>query len=402
MTDVTIPGTYPRYHYGAHLIGTRFTACTDADLINPSANVLAMPNCPIVVLNAGLFTPADTFFGMSVQQRANDSVAGLTFKTVRSHDMENGKGRWQKIETTAGVFDWADMDSWVSAHYAAGRDIVFTLFGTPTYYSARPTEQGIYGPSNLGIQAEPSDMSKWDTFCTTVATRYLGKIKYYEVWNEPNMNNNGTTASGTSFFFSGTFAKLSEMVRRANQAIKAVDPTAKIICPAVQGWAASANASDTYFAGMVAASSGDGGLTPMKNWFDIVGVHLYPPSVNRVQDLPAIIDRLVALKATASISAMEVWDTESAPIGTGYEVTDLTDDKAWRLMLRHLVITAAKGIARTIYYQYDHGTMGFAGRTYLIRQREALIAELNSGISGASMFTDGRVVYASSQGQKVL
>ena len=34
-----------------------------------------------------------------------------------------------------------------------------------------------------------------------------------------------------AFYFTGTFAKLSEMVRRGNQAIKAVDPTAKIICP---------------------------------------------------------------------------------------------------------------------------------------------------------------------------
>jgi len=67
-----------------------------------------------------------------------------------------------------------------------------------------------------------------------------------------------------------------------------------------------------------------------------------------------------------------------------------------------LVVMAAKGIARTIYYQYDHGTMGFSNRTAVAAIREAVIAELRSGITGASMLADGRVVYASSQGQKIL
>ena len=47
------------------------------------------------------------------------------------------------------------------------------------------------------------------------------------------MYNDGTgPIPGTTFFFSGNFAKLAEIVRRASIAIKAVDPTAKIICPA--------------------------------------------------------------------------------------------------------------------------------------------------------------------------
>jgi hypothetical protein len=418
MTDVTLPGgTYPQHYYAGHIAtATRATFCTDADLINPAANVLAMPNCPITVLNAGAFSCPEEFFGMHIKNSANNGVTGLTFKTVRSHDLANGKGRWQKIQTTdtqtLSAWDFADPDAWYAANLAAGRDMVWTLFATPTWASARPTEEGIYGPANLGLQAEPADINDWIFYCTTIATRYPG-IQYFEVWNEPNMNNDGVgdgidgtglTATGKStkdFFFSGKFAKLAEMVRTANQAIKAVNPTAQIICPPVQGWAATANTSDTYFTGMLDAPTGDG-TTKMWEWVDIIGVHFYPPSVNRVQDYPAIIDRLATLKTTAGVSSMELWDTESAPIGDGYEVTDLSDPKAWKLMLRAMVIMAAKGVSRTMYYQYDHADMGFEGRTFLIREREALINTLRTGMYGASMFTDGRVVYSCAGGQYVI
>jgi hypothetical protein len=227
----------------------------------------------------------------------------------------------------------------------------------------------------------------------------LGKIRHYEVWNEPNMNNNGTTTNGSNFFFSGTFAKLSEMVRRANQAIKAVDPTAKIICPAVQGWKAISGTSDTYFTGMMSAS--DGATGTMKDWVDIVGVHLYLPSPNKVQDLGGMIDRVKAAMATAGIPSMELWDTESAPISP--DMIDLTDGQAQALMARNMLTMAAKGVARTFYYQYDHGTMGYMTRPQVAAFRERIVALLKSGtIRTVSRFADGRVGYYTDFGLTII
>ena len=154
-------------------------------------------------------------------------------------------------------------------------------------------------------------MTKWDDFCRALAFRYAGKIRYYEVWNEVNQQNNGSGATGTRAYFTGTYAKLAEMVRRASQAIKAVDPTAKIICPNTQGWTTSSGATDTYFTGMMSASTGDGSTT-MKDWVDIIGVHLYLPTSNRVQDLAGMIDRINASKTAAGVSALPTWDTESS------------------------------------------------------------------------------------------
>ncbi|MEO6825312.1 MAG: hypothetical protein ABI167_11440 [Nitrosospira sp.] len=313
MTDYTITagrsGFYPApgNDFGGNFVGNRATFCLPSDLRSLDTNTLAIPGLPITILSASPVMMGEEFFGMSVYQRANDGIAGVIAKTVRSHDMANGKSRWQFIERSRRLYDWADMDAWVTTHYAAGRNLVFTLFGTPAWASARPTEANAYssvvdGVSyNLGIAAEPANMADWDSFCTVLATRYLGKIKYYEVWNEVNYQNNGIAAAGSNSFFSGAFTKLSEMVRRANQAIKAVDPTARIISPSIQGWSATANqASEAYFIGMMNASDGVTGT--MKDWVDIIAVHLYMPTPNKIQDLAGIIDRINAAKATAGVS----------------------------------------------------------------------------------------------------
>jgi hypothetical protein len=403
MTDYAVTNgrsaSYPAKHYGAlYPGGSVMTFCEDKDLLNPSANVLAIPTLPFSVITTSPFSVSSRFFGAHVKYRANDQLTGLTVGTVRSHDMENGKARWQFIQPTSSTWDWADLDSWVNTHYAAGRDILFTLFGTPAWASARPTEEGAYGPYSLGIQAEPSDMTKWDAFCTAIATRYLGKIKYYEVWNEPNYNNDGTgpTADGLSskvFYFSGTFAKLSEMVRRANQAIKAVDPTAKIVSPPLTAWVATAGGTaETYLTGMMAAS--DGATGTMKNWVDIVGVHLYIAG-NDITKLPGMIDRVKAGMATAGISAKEIWDTESAPVAP--DVSGMSAESAKLFIVRSMIIQASKGIARTFYYQYDDPTMGFNRIPEISALREQIITMLRSTINTVSGFTDGRVaVYTDS------
>lgn len=404
MTDYVIAdgvsSSYPLKNYGAHFTGSRATFCIDPDFAALDSNVLAIPNLPIRAISTSPVSVGEGFFGMTVQKRENDLLTGLTAKIVRSHDIAKGKGRWKFIQPTATYWDWADVDSWVNTHYKAGREMVFTLFGTPVWASARPTEQGAYGPGNLGLQAEPANMADWNSFCTAVATRYRGKIKYYEVWNEPNYNNNGITTTSPYFYFSGTFAKLSEMVRRASQAIKSVDPTAKIISPSATTWSATAGQSaENYFVGMMAA--GDGASGTMKDWVDIIGVHLYLPGNNKTQDLAGMIDRLNAAKITAGVSGKETWDTESAPIGG--EVINLTDTQANKIIARSMIIMAAKGVTRTIFYQYDSDTMGFINRPQIAAYREQIIALLRSGnILTVSGFTDGRVAYYTNSGLTII
>ena len=405
MTDFLITNgvaaQYPARHYGAHFTGNRATYCLEQDFAGFDANVQAIPNLPVTSLVASAVTTGAQFFGAHVKYAENAAQSECSIGTVRSHDIENGKSRWQFIETSDNVWDFTALDAWVDAHYRAGRDMVFTLFGTPTWASARPTERNAYSDQdpevvqyNRGIAAEPSDMTKWDRFCTKIAIRYLGKIKYYEVWNEPNYQNDGTGPTSTFGYFTGTYAKLAEMVRRASQAIKAVDPSVKIICPPTTAWATTAGGTaETYFTGMLAASDGAAGA--MKNWIDIVGVPLYILG-NDITKMSLMIDRVKAGMTTAGVSGLEIWDTESAPIAP--DVSGMSAQAAQLFIVRSMMIQAAKGVARTIYFQYDDPTMGIK-HTGAVSYRERIRLLLMSGkIRAAYIFNDGRVGYYTTGG----
>lgn len=352
------------------------TFCLDADLATPDANVLAIPTQPVRVLTASSVTPAASFFGFHTMRLPYAPLTEVTCGWVRSHDSSL---RWDQIETSAGVFDWSRLDSWVAVHSAAGRDLCLVLFGTPTFYSARASEDNAYHV--LGIAAEPSDLTKWDAFCTAVATRYP-QIGYYEIWNEPN-------ASG---FWTGTQTLLAQLTRRASQAIKAVRPSAKILCPAVTSWSpTAAQSAETYFTNMMNASDGAAGT--MKQWVDIVAVHLYT-SGNAVNNVPGIIDRVKAAMTTLSISGKEIWDTESAPISP--DASLITTEAEVQYMKRSLVMMIAKGIARQCYYTWDHTTMGIKDNAVLVSTRNAFVSSLmNDGIQYATALWDGRVAYYS-------
>jgi hypothetical protein len=115
-----------------------------------------------------------------------------------------------------------------------------------------------------------------------------------------------------------------------------------------------------------------------------------------------MIDRIKAAMVTASVSGKEIWDTESAPVGTGNTVSDMTDPRAGAIIARSMFTMAAKGVARTIYYQYDHGTMGIMNRG-ATDWRESMASVLKSGtVLNAYSFTDGRIAYTTASGLVII
>lgn len=409
--------SYPVKHYGGHVKGNVMTFCEDSDLQAPSSNILLLPNAPVARLVEGQIYCSPEMFGLTVQKRANDGFTDIGYDIIRTHDLDGGKGQWKRIETADNVWDFSVLDPWVALQKSLRKKIIFTLFGTPSIHSARSSEQGVYGPTNLGMQAEPLDMTKWTRFCTKIAERYGTDIAYYEVWNEPNIGNNGVgdgidgtglTPAGKAdknFFFSGRFGKLAEMTRLAAQAVKAVNPNAKIISAPMTNLHSANRAGDTayaegYLTTLLGTSTGDGSTT-MKDWVDIIGVHLYlvaSEGGNACTGLPGIIDRINAAKLAAGVSSLETWDTESAPIVTG--ATAMTDAQLAAYLYRFYIICAWKGIKRSIFYSLDHSTMGIVGRTtaYDVFNRVQSLL-VNGRINGGlSRMSDGRLAYWTNSG----
>ena len=97
--------------------------------------------------------------------------------------------------------------------------MIYTLGRTPQWASSQPNAPGPYGP---GQCAPPSDLSNWDNYVNAIVTHVAGKIKYWELWNEPN----------DPKYYCGDIPTMVTMAQHAAQIIKSIDPTALVLSPA--------------------------------------------------------------------------------------------------------------------------------------------------------------------------
>ena len=116
---------------------------------------------------------------------------------VRLHDSGTW---WYTVEKTKGVYDWTTLDLSVDKCLANGIVPLF-VFGNGGVVAERGKgsfedrlktwfvrQRGTYCPSGLGarrcVRIDPDD---WDSWVTAVVTRYRGRIRHYEIYNEPNL-----------------------------------------------------------------------------------------------------------------------------------------------------------------------------------------------------------------------
>lgn len=354
-----------------------YTVATPADYFSVLPDTV--PGGIKNVFSGSLSLPAD-YFGMSFHRYPNGGTPTPTFEFsfARSHDYGPGnkRVRWSHIEPTQGVFDWSALDDFVDTHSAAGRKIIHTLFGSPTWASARPSEASSYG---LGVAAEPANLANWDAYCSACATRYAGRIDYYEIWNEVNL----------AGFYTGTQTILAQMVRRANQVIKAIDPAAKIISPTTTSWQSGSGSS--YFLAMMNASDGAAGT--MKQWADAVGIHMYPDNSLGITTLPTMLTTVRANMATLGISALPLINTEYGMLSPEMQDIEDAEDRS-SILARMLLLAAANnagGASTSIWYDGDQDSnIGLSSVDWT--NLAGIMRTLSSGpISVVNVLKDGTV-----------
>lgn len=155
-----------------------------------------------------------TFFGMDVMEPKVWPQAPIGA-------LGKGAGTtWRYLEPARGVYNWYGTDKYVAAAERNGVDVLYTFDATPQWASSRPDEQCYAGP--IGCAAPPSNILDWENFVSAVVTRYKGRIKIYELWNEPT----------TSLEWAGSYRELVRLADRAYHIIKSVDPSAIVLTPA--------------------------------------------------------------------------------------------------------------------------------------------------------------------------
>jgi len=115
------------------------------------------------------------------------------------------------------------LDTLVSRAQARGLDVVYTFGRTPAWASSNRT--GYCQNNAAGSCYPPASQQYWKDFVTAISLRYAGKIKYWELWNEPNAANSWT----------GTTAQMVTMAQNAYPIIKANASGAVVLSAGPQG-----------------------------------------------------------------------------------------------------------------------------------------------------------------------
>lgn len=120
---------------------------------------------------------------------------------------------WAKTEKVAGVYSWAWLDKIIDDAVSRGLEPwLETSYGNSLYPGG--------GGENLsaGIPTSPVALAAWDRWVHALVTRYKGKVKEWEIWNEPNFGDN----------IINTAEQVAELNIRTAKIIKRVQPNAKI------------------------------------------------------------------------------------------------------------------------------------------------------------------------------
>ena len=139
---------------------------------------------------------------------------------------------WPGIEKEKGQYDWSKTDIAFTKIANKGISPFITLGSGNELYTKLTTYDDpklaeIYGYRPAPPTQNPEALEAWLTFVTASVERYKDRIKYWEVWNEPNHRNYwGGPPDGKEY---------GELLKVTASLIKEIDPDAIIIGGSMAG-----------------------------------------------------------------------------------------------------------------------------------------------------------------------
>lgn len=273
----------------------------------------------------------DTLFGMHINKLGSHFVWPANTHIVRLH---NTGTTWRDLEPTQNGWNWSTgpgkrLDMYVDYALKNGGQVLYTMGMTPEWASSTPTVKGLYGAGSTGA---PKDMNDWRDYVRTLAQRYAGKIRYWELWNEPDFVQHWT----------GTHAQLVEMARIAAEELHAADPQNRLIGPgftAGQGMAALDK--------LLAAGLG--------KYVDHIGYHFYYST--NPEGIGPQLDNVRNLMKTYGVGDKQLWITEGAficdSLTTNCSTAQPTAEQKRSVNARAMFMMATRGVANFNYYVYE-------------------------------------------------
>ena len=139
---------------------------------------------------------------------AIDDLKRVGAKSLRSDLL------WHLVEPEKGVWDWERYDALVDALEAADIEFIALLAYGNAWASSQTHSSNMYPPD------DPADFAN---FAAEVAKRYEGRVRRFEIWNEPN--------AGRFWMpeMSGDPVAWAELVLVTEAALREANPEAEVI-----------------------------------------------------------------------------------------------------------------------------------------------------------------------------
>jgi hypothetical protein len=294
-----------------------------------------------------------TYFGLAIHPDVlNDKVPWPTFPfgAIRLWDSAT---QWAVLNPSEGTFNWTELNDWLNAATENGKtDLIYTFGVVPQWASSKPNDQTcVSDGSSPGSCDAPKDVNPdgtgtddlFQTFVRALVAQAAGKIKYWELWNEPDC----------PYEWNGTMAQMVRMAKDAYMIIKAADPTALVLTPSSVD-AGSGKAIDIWLPGYIAAGGG--------NYADIVAFHGYinPALGQAPENITGTVDQLTS-SLSGPLATKPFWNTE----GGWTQNTSLPNaDMEAGFLARMYLMQWFKGVGRFYWFQYgntDTGTLWASG-----------------------------------------
>lgn len=132
-------------------------------------------------------------------------------------DLRNDRNGDGQITTADAISAWEKYDAIVALAEEYSLTIQARIDSPPRWTRANP---------DIGDRAPPDDFQDYVNFAVAVAERYRGRIRYFEIWNEPNIYPEWGNQDVNP-------EQYTELLCRTYRALKAVDPEIVVISGAL-------------------------------------------------------------------------------------------------------------------------------------------------------------------------
>jgi len=248
------------------------------------------------------------------------------------------------LNPSAGTYKWDYIDLWIDAAKSHGvSDILYTFGRVPQWASSLP-DQTTCG-SRAGDNAPPSDLNSdgngtdqvWRNFVTALVTHAAGRIRYWELWNEPSYCG----------FWTGTNDQMVRMAKDAYQIIHSIDPNAVVLSPAPAG---PVSYPPSIWMGPYLAAGGG-------NYADVISFHGPDPLSGpaTAEDVVPVVRGLRKVMESYGVASKPLWDTEGN-WGTSANISDPQQQAAF--LARYYILHCSLGVQRLYWYGWNNDSFG--------------------------------------------